>query len=195
MKGEDRRASIVAAAIRLFSEKGFRGATTRELAASLGVTEPVLYQHFRTKSDLYAAILEHGAEDDNRGAELAAVSVTGDDRRYFTRLAELILDKYDQDSAYMRLMFFSALERHELASMFYGMQVVQFYETVAAYIRRRMEEGAFRTVNPRIAGRTFIGTMSERGFARMLFGADDIDDDQFIAEAVETFLRGLATNA
>jgi len=58
MRGEERHAAIVRCAIRLFAEKGFRGATTRELAASVGVTEPVLYQHFETKRDLYAAIIE-----------------------------------------------------------------------------------------------------------------------------------------
>ena len=58
MKGNDRRAAIVSAAISLFSEKGFSGTTTRELAARVHVTEPVLYQHFRAKRDLYRAIIE-----------------------------------------------------------------------------------------------------------------------------------------
>ena len=58
MRGEERYAAIVRCAIRLFAEKGFRGATTRELASALGVTEPVLYRHFPTKRDLYNAIIE-----------------------------------------------------------------------------------------------------------------------------------------
>ncbi len=58
MKSEERRAAIVRSAIHLFAEKGFRGTTTRELAAAAGITEPVLYQHFRAKSDLYSAIIE-----------------------------------------------------------------------------------------------------------------------------------------
>jgi AcrR family transcriptional regulator len=41
----------VKAAIHLFAEKGFRGATTRGLAAALGVSGPVLYQHFKNKRD------------------------------------------------------------------------------------------------------------------------------------------------
>src|SRR3954465_5409978 len=58
MKSKERRDCIVRSAIHLFAEKGFRGTTTRELAAAVGVTEPVLYEHFRTKSDLYSAIIE-----------------------------------------------------------------------------------------------------------------------------------------
>ena len=48
MRSVERRAAIVRSASRLFAEKGFSGATTRELASALAVSEPVLYQHFRT---------------------------------------------------------------------------------------------------------------------------------------------------
>ena len=62
MSSEERRAAIVHAACRLFAERGFRGTTTRELAAAVGVTEPVLYEHFRTKRDLYSAIIGEKAK-------------------------------------------------------------------------------------------------------------------------------------
>src|SRR5687768_5695499 len=61
MTSEERRAAIIRAALRLFAEKGFKGTTTRELAAAVGVTEPVLYEHSRTKRDLYSAIIEEKA--------------------------------------------------------------------------------------------------------------------------------------
>ena len=58
MSSVERRMAIVEAATELFAAKGFRGTTTRELANNVGVTEPVLYQHFKTKNDLYNALLE-----------------------------------------------------------------------------------------------------------------------------------------
>jgi AcrR family transcriptional regulator len=58
LSSEERKRVIVEAAIQLFSERGFQGTTTRELAAAAGVTEPVLYQHFETKRDLYSALIE-----------------------------------------------------------------------------------------------------------------------------------------
>lgn len=61
-----RRAAILDEAVKLFSEKGFRGVTTRELAAAVGVTEPVLYQHFETKRDLYRALIEEPAAATSR---------------------------------------------------------------------------------------------------------------------------------
>jgi AcrR family transcriptional regulator len=54
----DRRACILKAVRNLFAEKGFEGATTRELAKAAEVSEALLYKHFRSKEVLYAAMLE-----------------------------------------------------------------------------------------------------------------------------------------
>src|SRR6185369_12998898 len=98
MKSAERRDAIVQSAIHLFAEKGFRGTTTRELAAALGVTEPVLYQHFRTKQDLYSAIIEaKSAEMSGPAAELQQLALGNDDRAFFTLLGGLILERYEKD--------------------------------------------------------------------------------------------------
>jgi TetR/AcrR family transcriptional regulator len=46
---------ILESALELFSERSFEGATTREIAARAGVTQPLLNYHFRTKDDLWRA--------------------------------------------------------------------------------------------------------------------------------------------
>ncbi|MGE0797945.1 MAG: TetR/AcrR family transcriptional regulator [Lautropia sp.] len=52
-----RRQMIIEQAIRFFAEKGF-GATTRDLAARIGVAQPLIFQHFPTKSDLVEAVFD-----------------------------------------------------------------------------------------------------------------------------------------
>lgn len=170
MKSEDRRAAIVRAAIRLFAEKGFRGTTTRELAAALGVTEPVLYQHFATKRELYAAIIEAKAGEASEDAsELRTLAAEGDDLRFLRALAGRILDRYERDEELTRLLLFSCLERHELSELFFERLVQTFYRLVAGYIRRRIREGAFRRVSPEIAARALIGMAAYQGLMAMLF--------------------------
>jgi AcrR family transcriptional regulator len=193
MKGDQRRASIVAEAIRLFAEKGFRGATTRELASALGVTEPVLYQHFRTKRDLYTAIIQTKAQEGaQRGRNLRGYLKGDDDRAFFTELADLILQHYEEDPAYSRLLFFSALERHELADLFFEQQVVQFFNVVAGYIRRRRRAGGFKDVNPQVAARSFIGMVGYHGQLQLLFGAELKPARRKLADQiVNLFLDGL----
>ena len=170
MKSEERRAAIVQSAIHLFAEKGFRGTTTRELAAASGVTEPVLYQHFSAKHDLYSAILEAKAgETSARGTELVRLAKGTDDRAFFSLLGDLILERYEKDPELTRLIFFSCLERHELSDLFFERQLQEFYRIVSSYIRRRSRAGAFRKVNPEIAARGLVGMLAYHGLLTMLY--------------------------
>src|SRR5436190_18813508 len=80
----ERRQQIIDTARTVFATEGFRGATTRAIAAAAGVTEAVIFQHFADKSALYAAILEQKATDpaDERWFDaLASARESGDDAR------------------------------------------------------------------------------------------------------------------
>lgn len=56
LSAEERREGIVYAAIRVFAEKGFARATTRDLAEAAGISEALLYRHFEGKEAIYEAI-------------------------------------------------------------------------------------------------------------------------------------------
>jgi len=193
MRGEERRAAIVQAAIHLFAEKGFRGTTTRGLAAALGVSGPVLYRHFKTKRDLYRAIIETKAQQrDRQLAGLTALRDAGD-HAFFQYLGHRILERYDDDPDFMRLLLFSALERHELADLFFERQIQEHLRAVTAYIQRRIDEGRYRPVDAQAAARGFNGMLNYYGMMRMLFGRRIAEKSraEVVEEMVEIFLRGI----
>lgn len=51
-----KRERILQEAVALFYERGFTGTTLDDIAARLGVTKPFIYTHFRSKTELLAAI-------------------------------------------------------------------------------------------------------------------------------------------
>ncbi len=57
MKGMDRRKQILTTALRVFAEESYGNATIAKIAASAGITEPTIYMHFKSKKDLYLAVL------------------------------------------------------------------------------------------------------------------------------------------
>ena len=59
-RGEITRERILDAAEALFAERGFEGTTLRDVASSVGIRNPSLYNHFDSKDALYAAELERG---------------------------------------------------------------------------------------------------------------------------------------
>jgi TetR/AcrR family transcriptional regulator len=166
----ERKAAIVKTAIELFSQRGFRGTTTRELAAAVGVTEPVLYQHFLTKSDLYKAMVEEMiAEVARRDADqLERLAQENDDRAFFTQLATIILD-WNLKTPYARLLLFSALEGHELAQIWYDRATNEYNTFVSAYLTRRAAAGALEISEPNQVARAFFCMVGHYGLTTSLF--------------------------
>ena len=61
MTAEQRRESVLTAATGVFAEYGYQRAKVSEIAARVGVSEPVVFQNFGTKAELFAAVLERAS--------------------------------------------------------------------------------------------------------------------------------------
>ncbi|MBL4590601.1 MAG: helix-turn-helix transcriptional regulator [Phycisphaerales bacterium] len=53
-----RREQLLDVAMELFAKRGYAGATTAQLAKEAGITEPIIYRHFKSKRDLFVALIE-----------------------------------------------------------------------------------------------------------------------------------------
>ncbi len=58
MTKEDRQKQILSAAINVFVEKGYNGATTLEIAKAANVSEVTLFRHFDSKKDIFRLSVE-----------------------------------------------------------------------------------------------------------------------------------------
>lgn len=74
MRAPARRALIMAAALKLFAEKGYHGTSLGEVAAAAGVARTVLYDHFPSKRVLMLAVMqeENSALIEYVGVRIAA---------------------------------------------------------------------------------------------------------------------------
>lgn len=172
MAGEERRSQILAVAVSLFSQRGFRGTTTKEIAHAAGVSEAMVFRHFATKEELYAAILDHKAcsHENFDPAVMAAEAIKRkDDRAVFESLALGALNHHEKDPEFQRLLLHSALEKHQLAEMFFNEFVRRVYEFLGAYIRERQSDGAFIEVDPAIVVRCFIGMVMHQSLNNNLW--------------------------
>jgi TetR/AcrR family transcriptional regulator, regulator of cefoperazone and chloramphenicol sensitivity len=62
-RGDETRRKIIEAAISLFGQHGFEGASTRDIAARAGVNAPALQYYFENKEGLYRACAESFADE------------------------------------------------------------------------------------------------------------------------------------
>jgi AcrR family transcriptional regulator len=202
MAGEERRLQILAVAVSLFSERGFRGTTTKEIAQAAGVSEAMVFRHFATKQELYAAILDHKACAGDRfePEEMAADAIQRkDDRAVFEALALGALNHHEKDPDFQRLLLHSALEKHELAQMFFDEFVRRVYEFLGSYIRERQREGALIEMDPAIVVRCFIGMVMHHSLNNNLWDPKrrllNLSNERAAKYFTDILLNGIAAKA
>jgi AcrR family transcriptional regulator len=187
LRAAERREQIVQAAVELFSRRGFRGTTTREIAESVGISEAALFKYFTTKEDLYTAIIETKSQTDQVIARAAAAAGRRDDAGVFRAVGLHFLEEVKRDPSLMRLLLFSALEGHELSEMFFASRVRRLHEFLADYIRSGTAAGRFRALDPLLAARAFLGMVFHNLLIHELFGVKR-DPVQRLEDVVETFV-------
>jgi len=194
MKADERRQEIIRAAMEVFARNGFGGSTTREIAENAGISEATIYSHFRNKEDLYTAIIDEKLQESEPLYYPLDAIRNRDDQRVFTTIVSNYLDRHGEDTTFLRLLLFSALEGHELASMFVAGPVRKFFEFLADYIRERIDEGAFKPVNPEITSRCLLGMVHYFVLLREILGDDTlnpIDPTAAIETVVNIFCEGV----
>lgn len=202
MAGEERREQILRVAVSLFSNRGFRGTTTKEIAHAAGVSEAMVFRHFATKEELYAAILDHKACKGSGSFEpeqMAAEAIKRhDDRGVFESLALGALNHHDDDPEFQRLLLYSALEKHKLAEMFFDGFVRKVYDFLGGYIRQRQREGALLEMDPAIVVRSFIGMVMHHSLNNNLWDPKhrllNISNEAAAKHFTDILLNGIAVN-
>lgn len=94
------RAEILEVARELFMTRGFRAVTTRQIADSVGLTQPALYHHFGGKEALYIAVLEHDLARQSASIRTAVAS-DAPARERLAAIATTIAERTDHDLGQM----------------------------------------------------------------------------------------------
>jgi len=195
LAASDRKKQLIDTAMQLFSEQGFDGTSTREIADAAGVNEAIIFRHFKTKEDLYWAVLADRIERRGRTRRVKELLDSGGEtRQILLGIAETMLDRTADDTAVTRLLFYSALRSRELSDRFFQTYAHEKFELLSDFFRRRMEAGEFRAVDPLIAARSFLGMIIYHYLVHELLGGErhrTVDSHELALEVTDLFLSGI----
>jgi AcrR family transcriptional regulator len=76
---EERRETVLAAALEAFARGGLHGTSTEEIAAAAGISQPYLFRLFGTKKGLYLASAERCLADTYEKFRAASEGLSGDE--------------------------------------------------------------------------------------------------------------------
>ncbi len=173
---EERREQLLQIALKLFSQRGFEGTTTRSIAAAAGVSEAVIFQHFKTKEDLYSSIFDYKAKE--RGFEeweeqLRKCAEQQNDEALIFSMVERILKGNREDPQMQRLMFQSVLSGRPLPKAM-RRRILPLHRFLCDYIAERQKQGAFQKCEPEVAVHALVSVPSYYTVTKSLFGVDEI---------------------
>ena len=153
-----RREQIVEAATRVFAKKGFRRATTREVARAAGVSEGTIYNYFEDKDALLLAILDRFNETERRAADFEegmAMEFPAFLEQYLRRRMSLIWENREV----FRVVLSEILVNAELRERYLEHVVDPTMSIAEANFRSRMEQEEMRKTEAPLALRSVAGTV------------------------------------
>jgi TetR/AcrR family transcriptional regulator len=192
---QQRRRQLIDAARRVFAERGFRGATTRQIAAAAGVTEALIFQHFPDKDSLYAAILDEGTAEPSGEAWLDEIErwhSSSDDATVLRMLYTGVIALHERDPDLMRLMVFSALEEHPLSRHVHA-RATRLYRFLETFIIAGQRAGRFKAGSPAFLARAALALPVYYILQQHLFKTPwpPVGSDEVIESGVRFTLAGL----
>ncbi len=193
---EATQAQILAAAGRIFAEKGFGASSVSEIAAAAGVTKSLIHHHFGSKRGLWNAIKERHFRDyfdvqmGMLGAPPTAELLARSIEAYFRFLAG--------DADFVRMMGWMQLE--EVGAEGFPLAELLTREGIRK-LAETQEAGALRSdVHPFSILVSFLG-LAEHWFqsrdlhCRGLDPEETPDDQRYLEDLMKIFLEGVLPRA
>ena len=119
------------------------------------MSETILFRHFKNKENLYAEALHHLFANHPVREEMEPAMRADDDREVLYTIARHIMEHVGRDKRIVRLTLFSRLEGLHTAE-----HVGTPIQILEDYFSKRMQQGALRAKDPRLAARFFLSLYS-----------------------------------
>ena len=192
----DRRRQIMEAALEVFSTKGFQKATNKDIAEAAGGISPgLIYHYFKDKQDLFFSILQERAPIVSLAAHPERLmELPPREGLALIGHSYLSMIRSPGNIPVFRILLSEAIRFPQISEMLYKTAIVRVFGLVTRYIEHQIELGRFRSVDPLIATRSFVGMFIAHIMVREVFRqpeALDTPDDTVVATVVELFLRGM----
>lgn len=177
---------ILQAATDLFSEVGFSGASTRDIARLAAVNDATVYRHFSSKKNLFAAVLEAELQKLRvRGNLLLHVANTEDLRPALRIIFELLTEALAGQPRLLRLLHFSVLEFGCTLQPLYHKYLGELLDGAAVYLGCSQQRDALLCGDPRAMVVAFAATVIGLQTLYPLFGGEQLHMQTIRGSAAE----------
>lgn len=187
---EDRPQEITEAAFSVFAEKGYAAARVDEVAQRAGVSKGLTYLYFKTKEELFKAVVKSVVVR-RVDALIEAVETTEMSSEEFIRgpLADFMKGIPGSPVAVVIKLLISEGQRHpDLVDYYWDHVVSKGLEAITLFVRRGVERGEFRDTAVSDLPQLVLAPMMLSIIWRLLFTKRDLDTDKLINTQIDMLL-------
>ena len=191
-RAERTREEILRAGLRVFSEKGFRGATMDDIALELEATKGLLYYHFKTKDEILRAIL---AENQlTTGIEkVFEILTTMPLRDALTTAATGAIEVLNANRELVRFLHVQALLSGAEAEVVYSEVLARLQDGAARVIEHFKRNGEVRPdVDASAFALLMVNTVTAYFIRGELFGPHHQAGPGYLKQTIDTLHSGIA---
>lgn len=183
---------ILESGLKLFSRKGYLGATTKEIAKVAGIAEVTLFRYFPSKEKLFEEVINtHSFLPALRGLlpEIAGLSY----EEGLRVIAKRFLDSLAERKDLIRIMHSEIHRYNEKIHKIYHAIIDEILKTLASYFADMQKKGILRTFDTELGARAFLGMFFSYFDAEnflLLKKFRRTDTDAIVREFVVIFMKG-----
>ena len=193
LKASERRATILAVAKVLFSDKGYHGVSVDEIARRLGVSPAILYRHFASKEALYEEVLNQIACKRESYVEVV-VNSDGSFGEVLRGITHIYIASVSRDPDYLRMELQSALEGGDATRQFFENRWRPFTDLIEYSLKELTGQNRIGPVNGAVAALLFQGMIREALYAKCINRSPryrDMDLDALVEQLIGLFFRAV----
>lgn len=153
-RAEQHRRQIVEAAAQVFAEKGYAGATTKEIAEAADMGESTLYNYFGSKRDILLAI---AGEIETLSETILQEAGELKDHNAIAQMLVKAIDLFEERMPFARTLFTEAWLDDTIFQEFVVGRLGGVHQQLAAYIARQVAAGVFRPVDTALCAQIALG--------------------------------------
>jgi TetR/AcrR family transcriptional regulator of autoinduction and epiphytic fitness len=185
------REVIVAAATRLFLERGFGAVSMDELAAAAGVARRTLYNQFASKEEIFREMLQR-VSGQLEQAFPPGIETQGDVEAVLRLVAKMILNlhKNREYLGFLRMVVADSRQFPWIAEEFAAVMDPQT-ERLIRLLTHLTSLGVLNCRNPTLAAHQFMGALNDLSLWPWMLGRKRIPvpDEELVEESVGMFLE------
>jgi TetR/AcrR family fatty acid metabolism transcriptional regulator len=191
VKRDDKRARILAAAVKVFARKGYFAARVAEIAKKAGVADGTIYLYFRNKEDLLVSLFDEVMAAHLQAARAELRAAPGPAARLLA-LAQHHLRVLGENRELAVVFQVELRQSTKFMERFSTSWLQDYFQLLHGVIEEGQRAGVFRTDLPKkVVAKAIFGALDEMVTSFILSGKDyDLAD--LAAPVVDLFLRGVA---